>query len=60
VNETTKAMRRRRESPAAGFWWRVFQGKGIDVGSGSDPLDLNGWRKAATLGYAERVRRATR
>lgn len=42
MNETTKAMRRRRGDLTAGFWWRVFQGRGIDIGSGSDPLDIHG------------------
>lgn len=41
AQETTKAMRRRWREDAEGgtvLWKQVFEGRGIDVGSGDDPL----------------------
>lgn len=42
MNETSKAMRRRRcEEAGGGFKWsKVFQGSGVDVGAGGDPIQL--------------------
>lgn len=44
MNETSKAMRRRlKEEADGGFKWsKVFKGKGIDVGCGSDKLPYKG------------------
>lgn len=44
MNETSKAMRRRRcEEAASGFKWsRILTGKGVDVGAGNDPVQLPG------------------
>lgn len=46
MHETTKAMRRRWIEDASGGykWRRLFQGQGIDVGAGDDPVALEGCR----------------
>lgn len=46
MNETSKAMRRRRcEEAAGGFKWsEVFKGVGVDVGAGNDPIQIPGCR----------------
>src|SRR6185437_10334068 len=49
MRETSKAMRRRAAESALEekpvglspfFWDRIFQGKGLDIGAGDDPLDI--------------------
>lgn len=45
MKETTKAMRRRLfvEKEINGFQWKdIFKGKGVDIGSGDDPLPFTG------------------
>lgn len=38
MKETSKAMRRRQKSKHLVDWGLVFQGKGLDIGPGDDPL----------------------
>lgn len=44
MNETSKAMRRRYVEDKTGVfpWWEVFQGEGLDIGSGPDKLFFPG------------------
>lgn len=43
--ETTKALRRRfleDQESGGNFWDKIFRGSGLDVGSGNDPIRLEG------------------
>jgi hypothetical protein len=46
MNETSKAMRRRRCEEAEGYfnWSDIFKGIGIDIGAGNDPVQIPGCR----------------
>jgi SAM-dependent methyltransferase len=51
VKETSKAFRRRIKDP---FWDDVFVGRGLDIGSGGDPLKGNWWGKVVSVDTFDR------